>query len=131
MANRTDCVHIKLSTLFIREVRNIVGDNAEIEIKSDMTPTVAPADAPIVDTMTRALLRHDPSAVILPALTTGFTDAGHWKKLGMKCYGFSPHKLPPGVAFKSLIHGHDARIPIEGFKFGLRVLFETVAETVA
>ena len=108
-----------------------MGDNVEIEIKSDMTPTVAPVDAPIVDTMTRALLRHDPSAVILPALTTGFTDAGHWKKLGMKCYGFSPLKLPPGVAFKSLIHGHDARIPIEGFKFGFRVLFEAVVETVA
>lgn len=118
------------STDFIREVRKIAGKEVEIEVINDMPATRAPADDPIMETMGRALLRHDPEAVVLPNMTTGFTDAGHWKQLGMKCYGFSPLKLPPGTAFKSLIHGHDERIPLEGFRFGLRVLFETVAETV-
>jgi acetylornithine deacetylase/succinyl-diaminopimelate desuccinylase-like protein len=48
----------------------------------------------------------------------------------MKCYGFSPLKLPQDASFQSLLHGHDERIPIEGFHFGLKVLFELVTKLV-
>jgi acetylornithine deacetylase/succinyl-diaminopimelate desuccinylase-like protein len=80
--------------------------------------------------MEEAIKRHDPQAVVVPNLVTGFTDATHWKKLGTKCYGFSPLKLPADVNFKNLFHGHDERIPLEGFRFGLEVLFETVEKLV-
>ena len=68
--------------------------------------------------------------LLIPYLLTGSTDAKHWKKLGMKCYGFSPLKPPKDTSFKSLFHGHDERIPIDGFQFGLKVLFEVVAKLV-
>ena len=48
----------------------------------------------------------------------------------MNCYGFSPLLLPKDVSFVHLVHGHDERIPVEGFRFGLRVLFELVAKLV-
>ena len=78
----------------------------------------------------QALRKHDPQAVVLPNMITGVTDASHWKQLGIKCYGFSPLQLPPDMMFKNLVHGHDECIPLEGFRFGLKVLFETVAKLV-
>lgn len=114
----------------VREVRALIGAEPEIEIMHEFTPTEAPVDDPLLDLIAEVLARHDPGAVLLPNLVTAFTDASHWKKLGIKCYGFSPLQLPPGVGFRSLFHGHDERIPLEGFRFGLQVLLETVARLV-
>lgn len=115
---------------YIKEIRALIGEEPEIEVIKELTPTQAPADDPIMALMEKAITRRDPGAVVLPNLVTGFTDATHWKKLGMKCYGFSPLRLPPDTSFKSLFHGHDERIPLEGFRFGLEVLFELVAAVV-
>jgi len=41
--------------------------------------------------------------------------------------GFSLVRLPEGFQFIDLMHGHDERMPEEGFFFGLRVLFDLVA----
>lgn len=111
---------------FLMEVRQAIGPEPEIEVMRELTPTEAPADDPIFTLFTQAITRLDPGAVVVPNLVTGFTDATHWKKLGMKCYGFSPLKLPPDMAFKSLFHGHDERIPLAGYRFGLEALFEVV-----
>jgi hypothetical protein len=32
-----------------------------------------------------------------------------------------------GINFSAMYHGHDERIPVEGLKWGLRVLYEAVA----
>jgi len=114
----------------VKEIRKVIGDGPEIEIMHATNPTEASPDDPIMGLMEEAIKRHDPQAVVVPNLVTGFTDATHWKKLGTKCYGFSPLKLPADVNFKNLFHGHDERIPLEGFRFGLEVLFETVEKLV-
>ncbi|MGD9322027.1 MAG: M20/M25/M40 family metallo-hydrolase, partial [Desulfobacteraceae bacterium] len=115
---------------FIKEVRTLIGDEAEIEVFREVAAAEAPAGDPIVDLMDEIISRQDPGALVAPYLVTGSTDATHWKKLGMKCYGFSPVKLPQDASFTSLFHGHDERIPIEGFRFGLKVLFELVTKLV-
>lgn len=115
---------------FIEEVRTLIGDEAEIEVFREVAPAEAPAGDPIIDLMDEVISRQDPGALVAPYLVTGSTDATHWKKLGMKCYGFSPVKLPQDASFTSLFHGHDERIPIEGFRFGLKVLFELVTKLV-
>jgi acetylornithine deacetylase/succinyl-diaminopimelate desuccinylase-like protein len=115
---------------FVKEVRALIGDEPEIEVIHELTPTEAPADDPIMEVMREVIGRRDPGAVVLPNLVTGFTDATHWKKLGMKCYGFSPLKLPADLSFKNMFHGHDERIPLDGFRFGLETLFEVVAKVV-
>lgn len=114
----------------ISEVRGLIGDEPQVEVIKELTPTEAPADDPIMDLIKEVVLRHDPGTVVLPNLVTGFTDATHWKKLGAKCYGFSPLKLPPDISFKNIFHGHDERIPLDGFRFGLKVLFELVEKLI-
>ena len=40
----------------------------------------------------------------------------------MRCFGFSPLRLPRDLDFASLFHGIDERVPVESLKFGIRVL---------
>ena len=44
--------------------------------------------------------------------------------LGIIGYGFSPVKLPPDLDFFALFHGVDERIPVDGLRFGVKVLNE-------
>ena len=58
----------------------------------------------------------------------GFTDSFAYARLGATCYGFSPTKLGPDVQFTRMFHGHDERIPRDGFTWGVRVLYELVRD---
>ena len=44
--------------------------------------------------MTRSILAEDPDAIVAPYLMSGGTDAKHFRKLGMRSYGFAPLRLP-------------------------------------
>jgi acetylornithine deacetylase/succinyl-diaminopimelate desuccinylase-like protein len=56
----------------------------------------------------------------------GFTDAKSFTRLGARWYGFAPVKLPPGMRFADMFHGHDERIPIDGLRWGTEVLADVV-----
>jgi len=40
-------------------------------------------------------------------------------------------KMPRGLNYTRLYHGHDERIPVEGFAWGLRVLVDLVHQFCA
>ncbi len=112
---------------FLREVKDVLGEGYDIEVLEFQSATSAPPDDPILRTMAEVLRRHDPHCVVVPNMVPGFTDAKHYSRLGIRCFGFSPVKLPEAFSFIELMHGHDERIPVEGFFFGVRVLCELVA----
>ncbi len=72
------------------------------------------------------LADREPDAIPVPQLLPGFTDAKHFTRLGARWYGFAPMKLPQGLRFIDLFHGHDERIPVDGLKWGAEVLAEVV-----
>ena len=53
---------------------------------------------------------------------SGGTDAKHFRKLGMRSYGFTPLRLPDDLDFTALFHGVDERVPVDALEFGARVL---------
>ena len=56
-------------------------------------------------------------------MLSGGTDAKAFEeKLGMRCFGFAPLRLPPDLDFASLFHGVDERVPVDSLLFGTRVL---------
>jgi acetylornithine deacetylase/succinyl-diaminopimelate desuccinylase-like protein len=57
----------------------------------------------------------------------GGTDAKSFERLGMRCFGFSPLRLPADLDFAALFHGVDERVPVEGLRFGVRVLGRLLA----
>jgi acetylornithine deacetylase/succinyl-diaminopimelate desuccinylase-like protein len=81
----------------------------------------------LVDAMAAALRAEDPDGHPLPYLMSGGTDAKSFSTLGMRCFGFSPLRLPPDLNFMALFHGIDERVPIDALKFGVRVLDRLLA----
>ena len=79
-------------------------------------------DGPLVEQMVAALRAEDSGARPVPFTMSGGTDAKSFERLGMRCFGFSPLKLPPDLDFAGLFHGIDERVPIEGLHFGVSVL---------
>ncbi|MGI5165620.1 M20/M25/M40 family metallo-hydrolase [Spirillospora sp. CA-253888] len=76
----------------------------------------------LVDAMEKALISEDEGALPVPYCLSGGTDAKHFAKLGMRCYGFAPLRLPPELDFSGMFHGIDERVPVDGLRFGVRVL---------
>jgi acetylornithine deacetylase/succinyl-diaminopimelate desuccinylase-like protein len=109
---------------FLRELREVLGQDVELQVLRSMPPVQTSPDTPLFDTISRVLREHDPKALPVPYLVPGFTDAKAFSRLGTKCYGFVPVQLQED--FASLYHGHDERIPVQGLKWGLRVLAEVV-----
>jgi acetylornithine deacetylase/succinyl-diaminopimelate desuccinylase-like protein len=96
-----------------------------------MPPSGSDIDDPIHETIEAVLRRHDSRAVPIRNLLPGFTDAKAYTQLGMKCWGFSPLELPPGVGFAAMFHGHNERVPIDGVRWGQRVLVDLVTRLAA
>jgi acetylornithine deacetylase/succinyl-diaminopimelate desuccinylase-like protein len=82
----------------------------------------APPDSPWFDAMAAALRAEDPAAVVVPYCMGGGTDAKAFAKLGIHGYGFSPLRLPSDYPFRGMAHGVDERVPVDGLRFGARVL---------
>jgi acetylornithine deacetylase/succinyl-diaminopimelate desuccinylase-like protein len=103
-------------------VRAIVGPDILIETISHDIALEVDFDAPLVDAMKAAILAHDPEGIPVPYLMSGGTDNKALSEIGIVGYGFSPLRLPADLDFMSLFHGVDERVPIEGLRFGVRVL---------
>jgi acetylornithine deacetylase/succinyl-diaminopimelate desuccinylase-like protein len=103
-------------------VRAIVGPDILIETISHDIALEVDFDAPLVDAMKAAILAHDPEGIPVPYLMSGGTDNKALSEIGIVGYGFSPLRLPADLDFMSLFHGVDERVPIDGLRFGVRVL---------
>jgi acetylornithine deacetylase/succinyl-diaminopimelate desuccinylase-like protein len=111
----------------IREIKDVIGHDIAIDVERDMPPVEIDPQSPLWDAIVATLKQHDPEGVPVPYLAPGFTDAKSWSRLGTRCYGFTPLRFPDdGVKFADLFHGHDERIPVEGLKWGVRVLYDLV-----
>jgi acetylornithine deacetylase/succinyl-diaminopimelate desuccinylase-like protein len=108
--------------LLNERVRAIVGPLIVIETVSHDIALEVDFDAPLVDAMKAAILAHDPEGIPVPYLMSGGTDNKALSEIGIVGYGFSPLRLPADLDFMSLFHGVDERVPIDGLRFGVRVL---------
>ncbi|MFD0202336.1 MULTISPECIES: M20/M25/M40 family metallo-hydrolase [Saccharothrix] len=99
-----------------------LGADVRREFITDEQPVQAPIDSPWFDAMAAALRAEDPEAVVVPYCMGGGTDAKAFSRLGIDCYGFAPLSLPPGYDYRAMPHGVDERVPVEGLRFGTRVL---------
>jgi acetylornithine deacetylase/succinyl-diaminopimelate desuccinylase-like protein len=79
-------------------------------------------DGAVIDAMAEALRSEDPGARAVPYLMSGGTDAKSFSTLGIRCFGFAPTRLPPDLDFVNMWHGINERVPIDGLRFGVRVL---------
>jgi len=105
-------------------IKKLAGDEIEIEILTRDIALEVEFAGPLVKAMFDAIAGEDSVGIPVPYLMSGGTDNKALHDLGIVGYGFSPLKLPKDLDFFALFHGVDERVPIEGLKFGVRVLYE-------
>jgi acetylornithine deacetylase/succinyl-diaminopimelate desuccinylase-like protein len=107
---------------FEREVDELIGPDVTREWIVDLPSYETTFDGDLVDAMNSAMLAVDPDARIVPYMLSGGTDAKAFARLGIRCFGFAPLRLPPDLDFAALFHGVDERVPVDALEFGTRVL---------
>jgi acetylornithine deacetylase/succinyl-diaminopimelate desuccinylase-like protein len=107
---------------FERELDDILGPDVEREWVTHLPTVETTFDGDLVDAMTAAIVAEDPHGRTIPYVLSGGTDAKAFQNLGIRCFGFTPLRLPPDLDFPSLFHGVDERVPVDAVRFGTRVL---------
>jgi acetylornithine deacetylase/succinyl-diaminopimelate desuccinylase-like protein len=107
---------------FFATVRDLIGPDITTELIHHDIAMETTFDGALVDAMVAALQAEDPGSRAIPYAMSGGTDAKSFSRLGMRCFGFAPLRLPADLDFASMFHGVDERVPIEALSFGVRVL---------
>lgn len=107
---------------FLADLDKILGPKVRREDVHSDKAVETTFDGALVDAMQSALVAEDPAAKAIPYMLSGGTDAKSFDELGIRGFGFAPLKLPPELDFAGMFHGVDERVPVDGLKFGVRVL---------
>jgi acetylornithine deacetylase/succinyl-diaminopimelate desuccinylase-like protein len=107
---------------FEAEIDELIGPDVTREWIKDLPSYETNFDGDLVDAMNAAVLAFDPDGRTVPYMLSGGTDAKAFARLGIRCFGFAPLRLPPELDFAALFHGVDERVPIEALRFGTDVL---------
>ncbi|MDF3340487.1 M20/M25/M40 family metallo-hydrolase [Mycolicibacterium septicum DSM 44393] len=107
---------------FERELDALLGPNITRTWERDLPSVETTFDGDLVDAMNAAILAVDPDARTVPYMMSGGTDAKAFVRLGIRCFGFAPLRLPPELDFAALFHGVDERVPVDALQFGAGVL---------
>jgi acetylornithine deacetylase/succinyl-diaminopimelate desuccinylase-like protein len=107
---------------FFETLRTLLPESVTYEVLVQQDAVETTFDGPLADAMRTSLLEEDPDAAVVPYLMFGGTDAKAWDRLGIRCFGFSPLRLPPDLDFTALFHGVDERVPVDALEFSARVL---------
>jgi acetylornithine deacetylase/succinyl-diaminopimelate desuccinylase-like protein len=106
---------------FFATMRELLPDNVTYELLVRDQALETTWDGPLVEAMKAALHEEDPDASVIPYLMSGGTDGKAWDLLGIRCFGFSPLRLPADLDFTALFHGVDERVPVDALEFSARV----------
>ena len=111
----------------LRELRNVIGKQPEIEVVkvSPAQPEPELSRYPVLAGIIREL---DGDGVPIPYLVSGGTDGRHFAQLGLRTYGFTPVRMPPGFDGWSTIHDADERIPVDALEFGTEAIYRALLQ---
>ncbi|WP_150249184.1 M20/M25/M40 family metallo-hydrolase [Nocardiopsis deserti] len=107
---------------YFAEIDRLLGPKVSREFIHHLPAVETSFDGGLVSAMSESLLAEDPGAKAVPYCLSGGTDAKSFSRLGVRNYGFAPLQLPPELDFAGMFHGVDERVPVEGLRFGVRVL---------
>jgi acetylornithine deacetylase/succinyl-diaminopimelate desuccinylase-like protein len=112
----------------ISEIEDVTGEKLDYKIVQYQPGHQSPMKTELFDLICRKTEAAHPGSTAVPWLTIGFTDAAQLQKLNTICYGFTPVRLPPGMEFSKLYHGHNERVPVDGFLWGVDLFCDVVRE---
>jgi len=105
------------------ELRAALGDDLPYDLEFLEPPlggTMSPIDTPLYEVCQSFLDRRDPGAVLLPVVSTGFTDSHFLREaFGTVAYGFWPCRYTPIDILHAGVHNRDERIHIDDLGYAL------------
>jgi acetylornithine deacetylase/succinyl-diaminopimelate desuccinylase-like protein len=110
---------------FTDQLRAVV-DDGKVEITpiyASETPA-SPLQSELYGLVEAVVRETDERALVLPVMSSWFTDSRAFRRVGTPAYGFIPALLLPEDY--ASIHGHDERISVDNVRLGCQVLFELV-----
>jgi acetylornithine deacetylase/succinyl-diaminopimelate desuccinylase-like protein len=107
---------------FFAQFDQLLGPGVRREFINHKMAVETTFDGALCDAMTAALLEADPNGKVVPYCLSGGTDAKSFSRLGIRCFGFTPLRLPAEFDFARMFHGVDERVPVEALAFGTTVL---------
>ena len=107
---------------FFAEVDTLLGPAVQREFVHREPAVETSFDGDLLAAMSGAILAQDPDGRLVPYCLSGGTDAKSFSRLGIRCFGFAPLRLPPDLDFAGMFHGIDERVPVDALQFGVRVL---------
>ena len=116
---------------FLEQVRRVTGPDVRFNVLDFHEGVRFPVATELFDCIVQTLQDFDPGSIAVPYMNPAFTDSFAYSRLGAVCYGFAPIYLPREIEFGKMFHGHDERIPVEGYKWGQRALLALVTRFCA
>ena len=107
---------------FFTTIDDLLGPNVSREMVHADIALETEWDGALVEAMKASITKEDPQGKPIPYCLFGGTDDKSFSLLGIRGFGFSPLRLTPDLDFAGMFHGVDERVPLEGLKFGTRVL---------
>ncbi len=107
---------------FFGELEKLLGPEVQVERLHQDIAVETTLDGELAAAMTAALHAEDPEGRAVPYCLSGGTDAKSFSRLGIRCFGFAPLRLPGDLDFSGMFHGVDERVPVDALRFGVRVL---------
>jgi acetylornithine deacetylase/succinyl-diaminopimelate desuccinylase-like protein len=107
---------------FYATITELIGHKVRYEVVNHQPSVATEFSGGLVDAMQASLRAEDPAARTVPFLSSAGTDGKAWHRAGIKCFGFTPLRMPPELDFMSMFHGVDERVPTDSLEFGARVL---------
>jgi acetylornithine deacetylase/succinyl-diaminopimelate desuccinylase-like protein len=112
---------------FTNRIRSVLADpGIAVEPLLSFPSRISSPDTPLFRAIERVAAATDPGAVVIPRVTSGFTDAHYFRVNGITAYGFVPRwnlvDEPRGV------HGPDERISIRNLGRGVTTLIAILEE---
>jgi acetylornithine deacetylase/succinyl-diaminopimelate desuccinylase-like protein len=110
---------------FTRRVREVIDDPlVSVEPTLVSQSLASRLQSEVFDTAEGLVREYDERALVLPVISSWFTDSRGFRQLGTPSYGFIPVLLEQEDY--AGIHGHNERLSLENVRLGTQVLFELV-----
>ena len=106
---------------FIHDLEIIINDPA-IEITQLMvfSPAVSEINTPLFEAIDQAVTLNFENAVLIPSVSTGFTDSHFFRDVDIVSYGFAPFLFQQGE--RSGVHGNNERVSVSNLKTAVKVM---------
>ena len=110
---------------FMRELREVIDDDGvKITREFESSTPRSRLDTELYDVMSTTVKAHVEDALIVPSVSTGFTDSRVFRRNGITSYGFIPVLLGPQEVGRA--HGNDECLSVENLRMGIEILHDTV-----